>query len=72
MSSPECLDINMKVENTIDDIRSTVREKIKGFYVSIFVIFKNYFFFDLGPAQASCLSFYRAFHTAGTPEIRID
>ena len=39
MSSPQCLDINMQVENEIDDIR-TVTEKIKGFYVSILVIFE--------------------------------
>ena len=37
MSSPQCFDINMQVENAIDDSR-TVREKIKGFYVSILVI----------------------------------
>ena len=39
MSSPQCFDTNMHVENAVDDIR-TATEKIKGFYVSVLVIFQ--------------------------------
>ena len=52
MSSPQCLDINMQVENEIDDIR-TVTEKIKGFYESILVCFVKFKVFIRSGAGSS-------------------
>ena len=71
MSSPQCFDINMQVENAIDDSR-TVREKIKGLFVSILII--NLKIKVFAPSGAGSISFMpklipKLAYGCGTPKI---